>query len=126
MEKNSFKNMIVLKSLPSNLIEEAIVIFKDSVSIKSVKEIELNNKVKEKDSKENEKSERTEDNDFAVKEAELIVNDFARKIEEENKKDVAYKYRKKENREKKYKKLKIYSIVVTIFFLIENLVLLCR
>ena len=126
MEKNSFKNMIVLKSLPSNLIEEAIVIFKDSVSIKSVKEIELNNKVKEKDSKENEKSARTEDNDFAVKEAELIVNDCVRKIEEENKKDVAYKYRKKENREKKYKKLKIYSSVVTIFFLIENLVLLCR
>ena len=35
METSKMKNMVVLKNLPSNMIEEAIVIFKENSKIKA-------------------------------------------------------------------------------------------
>ena len=40
METDKFKNMIMLKNLPSNIIEEAIVIFKEPQTIKQKEFIE--------------------------------------------------------------------------------------
>lgn len=37
METEKFKNMIVLKNLPSNLIEEAFVVIKPNKKIKELK-----------------------------------------------------------------------------------------
>ena len=36
METSKMKNMVVLKNLPSNMIEEAIVIFKENSKIKPI------------------------------------------------------------------------------------------
>ena len=41
MEENKMKNLIVLKNLPSNIIEEAFIVLKDN---KKVKNIEYTNK----------------------------------------------------------------------------------
>ena len=46
METSKMKNMVVLKNLPSNMIEEAIVIFKENSKIKAKDVI---NKVKFKE-----------------------------------------------------------------------------
>ena len=126
MEKNNFKNMVVLKSLPSNIVEEAIVIFKDHVAIKSVKEIELSNKSSEEESNINKTIEKNRENDFAIKEAELVLSDYFKKLEQKNENTKTFDKIKKEQIEEKYKKIKLYSSIVTIFFLIENLIFLCK
>ena len=47
METSNMKNMVVLKNLPSNLVEEAIVILKSSKKVKKLEKIDKNNKLKE-------------------------------------------------------------------------------
>ena len=44
MENGKMKNILVLKDLPSNLVEEAIVILKSSKKVKKLERIEKNNK----------------------------------------------------------------------------------
>ncbi len=45
MEENNMKNIVVLKDLPSNLVDEAIVIFKENVNIKNIDKKKENVKV---------------------------------------------------------------------------------
>ena len=40
MEESKLKNMVVLKNLPSNLIEEAIVILKSNKKVKKLEKID--------------------------------------------------------------------------------------
>lgn len=101
MDIESMKNIVVLKNVPSNMIEEAFVVLKDNIKIHKQERV-VNKKAIDM------KEEKIKDNDYVIKEAELIVSEYIKKIE---KKDF------KENREtkklkEKCKKLK-YS---TIFF----------
>ncbi len=45
MEENNMKNIVVLKDLPSNLVDEAIVIFKENVNVKNIDKKKENVKV---------------------------------------------------------------------------------
>lgn len=45
METSNMKNMVVLKNLPSNLVEEAIVILKSSKKVKKLEKIEKKNNI---------------------------------------------------------------------------------
>ena len=45
MQINSVKNIVVLKSLPSNIVEEAIIILKSNKYAKKFQTIEKNNKI---------------------------------------------------------------------------------
>ena len=105
MEKSQMKNMVVLKNLPSNLIEEAIVVFK---TVKSAKEFQYIDKI------ENLKNEQKKKNtkDYMVKEAESVISSYIKTNEKKNKKNESSKINKK------YKKLKWYSIIVSIAFII--------
>lgn len=112
MEESRTKNTIVLKNLPSNLIEEAIIVFKNK---KIVNEI-----VKDKKGKAEIKNSTNNKENYAIKEAELLVSEYITKIEE-----------KKWNRNieklkhsKKYKNVKIYSILSTIIICIEAVVII--
>ena len=69
MKENNLKNMIVLKELPSNIIEEAIVILKSGTKIRNLEKIEKN-KVTERNSNEN------RDKEYIIKEAEMLVNQY--------------------------------------------------
>lgn len=44
METSNMKNMVVLKNLPSNLVEEAIVILKSSKKVRKLEKIEKKRK----------------------------------------------------------------------------------
>jgi len=48
METSNLKNTVILKSIPSNIIEEAIIVLKKNIKIK---EFELQNKRKKKRTK---------------------------------------------------------------------------
>lgn len=99
MQVNKTNNIVFLKNVESNLIEEAVVILKNGVT--------LNNNLKEKTNKKEEKSINI------LKEAELIVN---QKIKENDIKFEKYKVNKLE------KKIKILKFINSILILLGTII----
>ena len=67
MNPNQMKNMIVLKDLPSNLIDEAFIILKNNKKIKALERIENKN---------NSKLQKENSREYIVKEAEMIISNY--------------------------------------------------
>ena len=103
METSKMKNMVVLKNLPSNMIEEAIVIFKENSKIKAKDVINKSNQLSQIQGK---------SKDIIFKEAEMLVNDYVKRVESSKNKKI---FDKKIND----KFLKKYSIVIKILFIIS-------
>lgn len=102
MLNDNLKNIVVLKNLPSNLIDEAIIVLKSKTTARKLELIEKNSVINYKKKREN-------NNDYIIKEAEMIISNYIAKIEKNiNKKNPV------NNMEKKYKKIKAYSIFVSI------------
>ena len=99
MEASNLKNMVVLKNLPSNIVDEAIIILKNSKKIKKLEKVE-NNKTT------NKKEKQTTQKDYILKEAEMLVNSYVSKIE--NKEDKKFADNKMQQKYKKIKKVKIH------------------
>ena len=110
MESSDMKNMVVLKNLPSNMVEEAIIIFKENQKVREKEFIEKGNKI-------NLAEIQSRSKDYILKEAEMLVTDYINKIEN-NKKT------KKEDKDimLKYKRIKGYSLSVTILFIISLII----
>lgn len=112
MEASKLKNMVVLKNLPSNIVDEAIIVLKATKKTKKLQKIE-NKKILE--NQENKK-----DKEYILKEAEMIVNNYISKIEnKENDKIIISK-----DTEGKYKKLKKYAIATTIMCIIQAIIII--
>ena len=96
MESSNMKNMVILKNLPSNLVEEAIIILKSNKKAKKLEKIDKNNKI--------EKNENTaKERDYILKEAE--IQNYISKIENnKNQKEL-----KKAKANQKYIRLKKYA-----------------
>lgn len=101
MNSNNVKNIIVLKNLPSNLIDEAFIILKDNKKAKALKKIENN-------SENNTKKEKT--GEYIVKEAEMIISNYLSKLEKE-KQIKSNSIKKIEN---KYNRLKFISMLLGV------------
>ena len=114
METSKLKNMVVLKNLPSNIIDEAIIVLKTSKKVKKLEKIEQNKKIQiNEDTK--------KDKDYILKEAEMLINNYISKIENKNKKDIFNKEAKE-----KYNKLKKYAIGVTIMSILQAIVIIWK
>ncbi|CDE14705.1 putative uncharacterized protein [Clostridium sp. CAG:470] len=112
METSNLKNMVVLKNLPSNIVDEAIIVLKANKKTKKLQKIE-NKKILE--NQENKK-----DKEYILKEAEMIVNNYISKIEnKENDKIIISK-----DTDGKYKKLKKYAIATTLLCIIQAIVII--
>ncbi|MCR5146103.1 MAG: hypothetical protein K6B70_01970 [Clostridia bacterium] len=75
MDINKMRNMVILKDLPSNLIEEALIVFKENQKIKKVEYAES------KSDKFSGEGDNRNENDYVVKEAELLISDYINKLE---------------------------------------------
>lgn len=107
MEEINLKNTITLKNLPSNLIEKAVIVFKDKKTVKEIQKIEQQyNKEGQHTSKKT--------SCYAIKEAELIVTNYLKEINNNTKNKMV-------NNNRSNKKIKIYSVVVTILLLIQTI-----
>ena len=118
MEASNLKNMVVLKNLPSNIVEEAIVILKENRKVKNLekidkidknKKIECSNKI-------------NKGGDYILKEAELVVADYIINLEN-----------KKKNKEKmnaksfqKLKRLKTYAFITSVIIFFETILLMIK
>lgn len=110
MEPSVMKNMVVLKNLPSNMVEEAIIIFKKNQKVRQKELIEKSQKV-------NSIEVQTKSKEYILKEAEMLVTDYINKIENKNKAEKCDK-----NIMIQYKKLKYYSITLTILFIVSLII----
>ncbi len=117
MEETKLKNIIVLKDLPSNIIEEAFVIVKSNKHIKEFEKIEKT----EKNNKISEKTKNINNDRHIIKEAEFVVSSYLSKLDESkivNNSEL--------NKNKKYKKIKIYSYISTVIILVQFIISLIK
>lgn len=96
---NQMKNMVVLRNLPSNIIEEAFVILKPN---KKVRIINTKEDTEEKSG------------DYIIKEAEMIITNYITDVEKENR----IKSNTVKQIEHRYKKLKKINTIISILFAI--------
>ena len=133
MKTDIMKNVIILKNLPSNLIDEAIVIVKDKKKIKDINYSEFikdggekfsssankqtSNRViqgymKEEDLKKLEDTKK-EDRKYVIKEAEIVVTNYLSKI------DNKMPEKRIKRLETSYKRAKKMSIILGIISVIS-------
>ena len=113
METSKLKNMVVLKNLPSNIVDEAIIVLKTNKKVKKLQKIEKDKQIAEKE-------DNKKDKEYILKEAEMIINNYISKIEnKDNGKIIINK-----NTNEKYKKLKNYAIATTILCLIQAIIII--
>ena len=117
MEESKLKNMVVLKNLPSNIIEEAIVILKSNKKVKKLEKIDK----EKRNEKEVTKTNNTK-KEFVVKEAEMIISSYINKIEEKNQKNK----RSKIEQTKKVRRLKNYAYISSIIIFLQALLLMVK
>lgn len=111
--EDKLKNIVVLKDLPSNIVEEAIVILKgDKKRIECLKK-QIKNDVQKKQVKNIDKPK-----DYIVKEAQMVISNYISNIESQkivkNKKD-------NKKLEKRYKRMQIATIIMFIVLIINIL-----
>ena len=103
MVNNKLKNIIVLKGMASNVVQEAIVVLKPNIDLENPRTY---NKEKNFVGKNNKKK-------SVVLEAEYVINNYIKEIENTSTK------RKKRNLEKKYKISKIFNVILIVAFIIS-------
>ncbi len=135
MKTDVMKNVIILKNLPSNLIDEAIVVVKDKKKIKDINYSEFikdggekfsnsanrqtSNRViqgymKEEDLKKLEDTKK-EDRKYVIKEAEIVVTNYLSKI------DNKMPEKKMKRLERSYKRAKKMSVFLGIISAISTI-----
>lgn len=107
MRESNLKNMVVLSNLPSNIVDEAIVILKNKKHAKKLEKIN-NNKYDNND-------EKIISKDYILKEAEMLISNYISDVEDEKNKESFHK------KDVKYKRMKKYSIFLTLVVFIESL-----
>lgn len=100
MDTSQMKNIIILKNIPSNIVEEAIVVLKPNKKVKQLKYMDKSNGI-EKNTKDNTK-------EYIIKEAEMIISTYINNIE--NKKNININGVKEVTQ--KYKRLKLVTFLL--------------
>ena len=112
MSQGNLKNIVVLKNLPSNIVEEAIIVLKSNTKVKKTEKIE---KKKNKDNFETRKKEK----DYIIKEAEMLVSNYISTLEQKKKERNVNS--KKLNQ--KYIKARNYAYIASFIIFIESLII---
>lgn len=111
MESNVMKNIVILKNLPSNLVEEAFVVLKKN------ERIQIEDLINREGSKENNGKSvnefKEDDKEYIVKEAEMLIETYINDIEKVGNED------KKNNWKIKYEKSKILNVFLLVLFAIS-------
>lgn len=105
MNESKMKNMVVLKNLPSNIVEEAYVILKPNKNFKVAMQKQEN-------------ADARLIADYVVKEAEMVISNYLSKIEEKK----AIRNQEVEKIQKKYKKLKNTSMILAGILLLNIII----
>lgn len=125
IDLNNMKNIIIVKDLPSNLIDEAIIVVRDKNKIKSIDKLIEDKQnyehcfIKEEDFNKI-RNIKIESRKYIVKEAEMVVNDYLDKIDENK------KYKEKVKLKKTYKKLKYTNLCLMLTSIISTMICIIK
>ena len=111
MDISNLKNIIILKNLPSNLIDEAIVVLKQNVSSKTY------NKVKDGQTGNNQ--EKKKNNDYVVNEAQMHIAEYISNL---NHKNTSTQNRELERKYLRLKRITKLLAVLSALGIIVNLI----
>lgn len=103
MVNNKLKNIIVLKGMASNVVQEAIVILKPNIEFEKCNSVYKNKENTMFNTKKK----------SVVSEAEYVINNYIKEIETTNSK------RKAKRLEKRYKASKILNVILFVSFIIS-------
>lgn len=103
MEKCKMKNVVILRNLPSNLIEEAFVVVKSKKVARSLERIDGKNENIDRKNK---------DDGYIVREAESVLSSYVSLVEKKDDKKVEFGIKRR------YNMLKIYGVLVTVAFVV--------
>ena len=130
MDKEEMKNVIILKNLPSNLIDEAIMVIKDRKSAKKFDFNQILNNGEEKhkviqgymknDELKKIENIRKEGRKYVIKEAEIILSDYISKIERPKYNES--KMKKLEKSCKRAKKITLVLIIVSFISIVMQII----
>ena len=115
MNMSDMKNIVVLKNLPSNLIDEAIVVLKENKKVHKYQTV---------DNKEKNKVKNTEiknDKEYIIKEAEMVIKSYMENLEQKSPK-WKNNIKKLEKRYKYSVKLNLLLFFTTILGIIFTLI----
>lgn len=105
MDISQMKNIIVLKDLPSNIVDEAIVVLKSGVKFKNLETSDAKHK-------NNFSEDQGSNSETAIKEAEFIVENYLNGLE--NKKEVNEKLPNMKKMRLQYRKLQICTAILGV------------
>ena len=114
MRESNLKNIVVLKNLPSNFIEEAFVILRSNKAAMKLEKIEKNKKAETCNTSKKNK-------DYVLKEAEMVISNYISNIEDPNKNK---SNKLKANR--KYIRLKNYAYISSVIMFIQFIMLIIK
>lgn len=130
MDKEEMKNVIILKNLPSNLIDEAIMVIKDRKIAKKFDFNQILNNGEEKhkviqgymknDELKKIENIRKEGRKYVIKEAEIILSDYISKIERPKYNES--KMKKLEKSCKRAKKINLVLIIVSFISIVMQII----
>ena len=124
MSKENTRNVIILKNLPSNLVDEAIIVVKDKKKIENyMKESEYKDVINYKtgnngviygdmntESLKKIENIKKEDRKYVIKEAEIVVSNYIKRIEDNLEDKKVDRLRKSY---KKTRKLNVFLAITT-------------
>ena len=115
MNMSDMKNMIVLKNLPSNLVDEAIIILKENKKIHKYEMADAKEENSKEENKERNKKDnvKQDDKNYIIKEAEMLVQSYTKELEEKSPKR-QYNIKKIEKKYKNSIKLNFFLGSTTI------------
>lgn len=105
MDINNIRNIVILKDLPSNIIDEAIVVLKNNELVKNRQFIEKGENKKTK----------SKNKDYIIKEAENVIVNYISNIEKQKGKQSLKEL------EIKYKQLKLISLLLAGMIIISGI-----
>ena len=116
MDTSKMKNMVVLKNLPSNIVDEAIVILKPNQKLYEYKSF-IKNETK-KELKSNKKNKQQDSKEYIIQEAEMVIASYLSKMEEQKK----LKSKNTKNIEDKYKRLRNLTIFLAGIIILRTII----
>lgn len=124
MNVSNMKNIVILKNLPSNLIEEAIVVVKDkkqviSTETNSERKNEIQGYMTTDDFKKIEKI-KQDSRDYVVKEAESVISNYLERVADREKRG------KKKKIEERYYKLKYINIALILISILSTIICIVK
>lgn len=114
MDTSNLKNIVILKNLPSNLVEEAFVVLKENQKIKKLELIDKDVKG-EKTNKNAIQNNKQNSKDYIINEAQNLIAEYILKIENKNKKE----NKSLQTLKRKYKFLKTINHILLAAFVIS-------